>query len=58
MNSVQTSPMTMSAKFSGGPKRSAKPPSSGAKKVSATTDNVPATNDPIAEMPNAAPARP
>ena len=44
--------------YSGGPKRSAKVASVGASSISATTDSVPATNEPIAAIASAGPARP
>ena len=49
---------TVSAKYSAGPKRSAKDASTGAKKVSARVASVPATNDPIAAVVRAAAPRP
>ena len=58
MKSVQTTPSTISAKFSGGPNRMATAAMAGAKNVITMTPSVPATNDPIAAMPSAAPARP
>src|SRR5688572_24322138 len=58
MKSVHTRPSTISAKFSGGPKRIAAAAMSGAKNVITTTPTVPAMNEPIAAMPSAAPARP
>ena len=48
----------VSAKYSAGPKRSAIDASAGAKKVNASVASVPATNDPIAAVANAAEARP
>ena len=44
--------------YSGGPKSSAKLATSGATRVSATTETVPPKNEPIAAMPSAVPARP
>ena len=58
MNSVQTTPSTISAKFSGGPNRIATAAIAGAKNVMTMTPSVPATNEPMAAMPSAAPARP
>ena len=49
---------TVSAKYSAGPKRSAKDASSGAKNVSASVARVPATNDPMAAVVSAAAPRP
>ena len=48
----------MSAKVSGGPKASDQRASAGDTSMSSTTPQVPATNEPIAAMPSAAPARP
>jgi len=58
MNSVQTMPSTIRAKFSGGRKRMATVAIVGAKNVITITPSVPATNEPIAAIPSAAPARP
>ena len=58
MNNVQTSPSTINAKFSGGPKRMAIAAMAGAKNVIMTTPSVPAMNDPIAAIPSAGPALP
>ena len=52
------SPKTIKAKYSGGAKRNAKRASGGAISINPTTPTVPAINDAIAEMPNAAPALP
>ena len=51
-------PSTRSAVYSGGPKRNAKVASGGAIRVSMTTPNVPAIQEPTAAMHKAAPARP
>ena len=51
-------PSRASAAYSGGPKSSANPATSGATRVSATIDRVPPTNEPMAAMPSAVPARP
>jgi hypothetical protein len=45
-------------KYSGGPMRRAASASGGAKKVSPTSPSVPATNDEMAAMASAGPARP
>jgi hypothetical protein len=58
ISSAHTRPSTISEKYSGGPKPTASFVSSGEKKVIATRLSVPATNDPIAAIPSAAPARP
>ncbi len=58
MKSVQTMPSTIRAKFSGGPKRMATVAIVGAKNVITITPSVPATKEPIAAIPSAAPARP
>ena len=58
IKSVQTTPRTIRAKFSGGPKRMATAAIAGAKNVITMTPKVPATKEPIAAMPSAAPARP
>ncbi len=52
------SPSRSSAKYSGGPKRRAKPARGGASSMSATTLTVPAMKEPTAAMASAAPARP
>ena len=51
-------PISSNAVYSGGPKRSANDASVGASNISATTDSVPAMNDPIAAIASAGPARP
>jgi hypothetical protein len=51
-------PRRRSAKYSGGPNRSAKLASGGASSMSAITLPVPAMKEPIAAMASAAPARP
>jgi hypothetical protein len=51
-------PMTSSAVYSGGPKRSANAASVGASSMSPSTPSVPATKEPIAAIASAAPARP
>ncbi len=53
-----TNANTISAKYSGGPKRSATSTTSGASKVSRIVAIVPATNEPMAEVASAGPARP
>ena len=55
---TRLSERTTSAKYSGGPNRRATRASGGVKKVRPTRPSVPATNDEMAEMPSAAPARP
>ena len=55
---TRLSPMNISAKYSGGPKTTANRASVGAKKVSAITLSVPATNEAIAAMASAGPAFP
>ena len=52
------SPSTMSAAFSCGPKPSANSVSGGASSISPSTASVPATNDAIAAIASAGPARP
>jgi len=52
------SPNTISAKYSGGAKRNAKRASGGAISIRPSTPTVPAMKDAMAEIPNAAPARP
>ena len=49
---------TISAKYSGGPKRSATSASQGANSVRRMVAMVPATKEPIAAVASAAPARP
>ena len=49
---------SISVKYSAGPNLSAKPASGTASSDSSTTDIVPATNEAIAEIASAAPARP
>ncbi len=49
---------TISAEYSGGPKFTATSAAIGARNVRPMTPMVPATNDPIAAMPSALPARP
>jgi len=51
-------PVTIRAKYSGGPKLSARPASQGAKKERKRTLNVPATQETMAQIPSAAPALP
>ena len=53
-----TKASTISAKNSGGPKLSATSTTSGETKVRATVASVPATNEPMAEVARAGPARP
>ena len=48
----------MRAKYSGGPNRSANSATGGATSISRTTPVVPATNEAIAAIPSAGPARP
>ena len=50
--------MSSSAVYSGGPNRSANDASVGASSMSAITDSVPATNEPMAAIASAGPARP
>ena len=52
------SPVTASAKYSGGPKRSAWSASQDAARAMPTTPTEPATNEPTAATARAAPARP
>ncbi len=52
------SPITSKPVYSGGPNRSANEASVGASNINATTDSVPATNEPMAAIANAGPARP
>src|SRR5881628_27015 len=49
---------TITAKYSAGPNCNATSTTSGATKVSAKVASVPATNEPIAEVASAGPARP
>ena len=49
---------TISMKYSGGPRRTAYSATRGAKKVTSTVAIVPATNEPMAAVASAAPARP
>ena len=49
---------TISAKYSAGPNLSARSTTSGASSVSSTVAMVPATNEPIAAVASAGPARP
>ena len=49
---------TISMKYSGGPRRTAKSATTGANRVTMTVAMVPATNEPMAEVASAAPARP
>ena len=49
---------TISMKYSGGPSSTAYLATSGAKKVTSTVAMVPATNEPMAAVAKAAPARP
>ena len=51
-------PRSSRPKISGGPNRSAIDVSGGARSMMPTTLNVPAMNEPIAEIPSAGPARP
>ena len=53
-----TTPSSANAKYSAGPKASAARATSGAASCSATTLNVPATNEAMAATASAAPARP
>ncbi len=55
---TSSSANTISAEYSGGPKFTATSAATGARNVSPITPMVPATNDPIAAMPSAWPARP
>ncbi len=52
------SPSTIRLKYSGGPNATATRASDGATSMSRMIENVPATNDDIAAMPSAGPARP
>jgi hypothetical protein len=58
MKIVATKPSAMTAKFSGGPNFSATDVSMGENSVRPATLMVPATKEPIAAIPSAAPARP
>ena len=49
---------SISMKYSGGPRRTANSASMGANTVTSTVAMVPATNEPMAEVASAAPARP
>ncbi len=53
-----TNPRTIRLKYSAGPNAIATLASEGAISISAISENVPAMNDPSAEMPRAGPARP
>ena len=53
-----TRPSTIRLKYSAGPNAIATLASDGATSISATSENVPAMNEPSAEMPSAGPARP
>jgi hypothetical protein len=55
---TRLSPMNIRAKYSGGPKTTAKLASIGANRVSRTTLRVPATKEEMAEMARAGPAFP
>jgi hypothetical protein len=57
-NANTSRPRVSSAKYSGGPKRSASDASGGASSISATTLSVPAMKEPIAAIASAGPARP
>ena len=57
-NTTMARPRTIRAKYSGGAKRKAKRASGGAISINPSTPTVPAINEAMAEMPNAAPARP
>ena len=52
------SPKTINAKYSGGAKRNAKRANGGAISINPNTPTVPAIKEAMAEIPNAAPARP
>ncbi len=52
------SPNAIKAKYSGGAKRKAKRANGGAISIKPRTPTLPATNEAIAEIPNAAPALP
>ena len=51
-------PRTITAKYSGGPKRRAIEANGGARQASPRSPRVPAMKDPNADMPRATPARP
>ncbi len=53
-----TKASTISEKYSAGPKASAKPTTTGARKATPSVPIVPATKEPIAEVASAAPPRP
>ncbi len=55
---ARRSPSTVSEKYSDGPNLSAASASGGAIRVRPTRPTVPATKEPIAATPRAAPARP
>ena len=55
---AMSSPTTARENFSGGPKLRANPAIIGANRVIPRTPTVPATNEPMAAMPRAAPALP
>ncbi len=57
-NTASKSPTNAREKYSGGPNFSENSARGGATKVSPITPKVPAINEPIAETPSAAPARP
>jgi hypothetical protein len=52
------SPKTIKPKYSGGAKRNAKRANGGATSINPNMPMVPATNEAMAEIPNAAPALP
>lgn len=60
LETVATSrmPIRASSVYSGGPKSRANSETRGATRVSAMTERVPPTKEPIAAMPRAVPARP
>ena len=55
---IRVNAMNIRAKYSGGPKTTAKLARSGAKKVRPTRPSVPATKEEMAEMARAGPALP
>ena len=55
---TMASPKTIKAKYSGGAKRNAKRARGGATSINPNTPTVPAMNEAMAEIPNAAPALP
>ena len=57
-NATVVKPITIKEKYSGGPKLRATAVSIGPRRMSPKSPMVPATNDAIAAMPRAAPARP